>query len=67
MIIAAVLQDTDPRSSRGGMTRKARIAIYINGEFLIDSTGGSNSVQIRKHWGKNGSEWEWVCFGRPTT
>ncbi len=43
------------------------VAIYINGEFLIDSTGGSNSVQIRKHWGKNGSEWEWVCFGRPTT
>jgi len=43
------------------------VAIYINDEFLIDSTGGSNSVQIRKHWGKNGSEWEWVCFGRPTT
>ena len=43
------------------------VAIYINGEFLIDSTGGNNSVQIRKHWGKNGSEWEWVCFGRPTT
>lgn len=41
------------------------VAIYINGEFLIDSTGGNNSVQIRKHWGKNGSEWEWVCFGRP--
>ena len=40
--------------------------IYINGEFLIDSTGGNNSVQIRKHWGKNGSEWEWICFGRPT-
>lgn len=43
------------------------VAIYINGEFLIDSTGGNNSVQIRKHWGKSGSEWEWVCFGRPTT
>lgn len=43
------------------------VAIYISGEFLIDSTGGNNSVQIRKHWGKNGSEWEWVCFGRPTT
>ena len=43
------------------------VAIYINGEFLIDSTGGDNSVQIRKHWGKSGSEWEWVCFGRPTT
>lgn len=43
------------------------VAIYINGEFLIDSTGGKNSVQIRRHWGKNGSEWEWVCFGRPTT
>ena len=43
------------------------VAIYINGTYLIDSTGGNNSVQIRKHWGKNGSEWEWVCFGRPTT
>ncbi len=43
------------------------VAIYINGEFLIDSTGGNNSVQIRKHWGKSGSEWEWVCFGRPTS
>ena len=42
------------------------VAIYINDEFLIDSTGGNNSVQIRKHWGKNSSEWEWVCFGRPT-
>lgn len=42
------------------------VAIYINDEFLIDSTGGNNSVQIRKHWGKNGSKWEWVCFGRPT-
>ena len=42
------------------------VAIYINDEFLIDSTGGNNSVQIRNHWGKNGSEWEWVCFGRPT-
>lgn len=42
------------------------VAIYINGEFLIDSTGGNNSVQIRKHWGRSGSEWEWVCFGRPT-
>ena len=42
------------------------VAIYINGEFLIDSTGGNNSVQIRKHWGKNGSEWQWICFGRPT-
>ena len=43
------------------------VAVYINGEFLIDSTGGSNSVQIRKHWGRSGSEWEWVCFGRPTS
>lgn len=43
------------------------VAIYINGEFLIDSTGGNNSVQIRKHWGRSGSEWEWVCFGRPTS
>ena len=42
------------------------VAIYISGEFLIDSTGGNNSVQIRKHWGRSGSEWEWVCFGRPT-
>lgn len=42
------------------------VAIYINGEFLIDSTGGNNSVQIRRHWGRSGSEWEWVCFGRPT-
>ena len=42
------------------------VAIYINDEFLIDSTGGRNSVQIRKHWGKNGSEWQWICFGRPT-
>ena len=42
------------------------VAVYINGEFLIDSTGGNNSVQIRKHWGRSGSEWEWVCFGRPT-
>ena len=37
------------------------------GEFLIDSTDGNNSVQIRKHWGRSGSEWEWVCFGRPTS
>jgi len=43
------------------------VAIYINDTFLIDSTGGNNSVQIRRHWGINGSEWEWVCFGRPTT
>lgn len=43
------------------------VAIYINDSFLIDSIGGTNSVQIRKHWGRNGSEWEWVCFGRPTT
>lgn len=43
------------------------VAIYINETFLIDSTGGDNSVQIRRHWGINGSEWEWVCFGRPTT
>lgn len=43
------------------------VAIYINDEFLIDSTGGDNSAQIRKHWGISGSEWEWVCFGRPTT
>lgn len=43
------------------------VAIYINDEFLIDSTGGDNSVQIRKHWGISGLEWEWICFGRPTT
>lgn len=43
------------------------VAIYINDEFLIDSTGGNNSVQIRKHWGMDTSKWKWVCFGRPTT
>lgn len=43
------------------------VAIYINEEFLIDSTGGDNSVQIRKHWGMDTSKWKWVCFGRPTT
>ena len=43
------------------------VAIYINGEFLIDSTGGDNSVQIRKLWGRSTSTWEWVCFGRPTS
>lgn len=42
------------------------VAIYINDEFLIDSTGGDNSVQIRKLWGMNTPNWEWVCFGRPT-
>lgn len=42
------------------------VAIYINDEYLIDSTGGDNSVQIRKHWGMNTSKWKWVCFGRPT-
>ena len=39
----------------------------INDEFLIDSTGGKNSVQIRKHWGIDTAEWKWVCFGRPTS
>ena len=62
---------TDHRRCGSGKCKRwmqiHHVAIYINGEFLIDSTGGSNSVQIRKHWGKNGSEWEWVCFGRPTT
>ena len=43
------------------------VAIYINDEYLIDSTGGDNSVQIRKHWGMNTSKWKWVCFGRPTS
>ena len=43
------------------------VAIYINDEYLIDSTGGDNSVQIRKHWGMNTAKWKWVCFGRPTT
>ena len=43
------------------------VAIYINDEFLIDSTGGNNSVQIRKHWGMDTTKWKWVCFGRPTT
>ena len=42
------------------------VAIYINDQFLIDSTGGDNSVQIRKLWGQSTSKWEWVCFGRPT-
>ena len=43
------------------------VAIYINDEFLIDSTGGENSVQIRKHWGVDTAKWKWCCFGRPTT
>lgn len=43
------------------------VAIYINDEFLIDSTGGENSVQIRKHWGMDTAKWKWCCFGRPTT
>lgn len=43
------------------------VAIYINDAFLIDSTGGNNSVQVRKHWGMNTPKWKWVCFGRPTT
>ena len=43
------------------------VAIYINETYLIDSTGGDNSVQIRKHWGINTAKWKWVCFGRPTT
>ena len=62
---------TDTRRCGSGKCKRwmqiHHVAIYINGEFLIDSTGGNNSVQIRKHWGENGSEWEWVCFGRPTT
>ena len=62
---------TDRRRCGSGKCKRwmqiHHVAIYINGTYLIDSTGGSNSVQIRKHWGKNGSEWEWVCFGRPTT
>lgn len=43
------------------------VAIYINDEYLIDSTGGDNSVQIRRHWGMDTARWKWVCFGRPTT
>lgn len=43
------------------------VAIYINDEFLIDSTGGENSVQIRRHWGMDTAKWKWCCFGRPTT
>lgn len=62
---------TDRRRCGSGKCKRwmqiHHVAIYISGEFLIDSTGGNNSVQIRKHWDKNGSEWEWVCFGRPTT
>lgn len=61
---------TDHRRCGNGRCKRwmqiHHVAIYINGEFLIDSTGGNNSVQIRKHWGKNGSEWQWICFGRPT-
>lgn len=60
---------TDHRRCGNGRCKRwmqiHHVAIYINGEFLIDSTGGNNSVQIRKHWGKNGSEWQWICFGRP--
>ncbi len=60
---------TDHRRCGSGKCKRwmqiHHIAIYINETFLIDSTGGNNSVQIRKHWGKNGPEWEWVCFGRP--
>ena len=60
---------TDHRRCGSGKCKRwmqiHHVAIYINDEFLIDSTGGNNSVQIRKHWGKNGSEWQWVCFGRP--
>ena len=62
---------TDRRRCGSGKCKRwmqiHHVAIYINDEFLIDSTGGNNSVQIRKHWGKNGSEWQWVCFGRPTS
>ena len=43
------------------------VAIYINEEFLIDSTGGENSVQIRRHWGMDTAKWKWCCFGRPTS
>jgi len=61
---------TDHRRCGNGKCKRwmqiHHVAIYINGEFLIDSTGGNNSVQIRKHWGQSGSQWEWVCFGRPT-
>lgn len=62
---------TDRRRCGSGKCKRwmqiHHVAIYINGTYLIDSTGGNNSVQIRKHWGVHGSEWEWVCFGRPTT
>lgn len=62
---------TDRRRCGSGRCKRwmqiHHVAIYINGAYLIDSTGGSNSVQIRKHWGVHDSEWEWVCFGRPTT
>ena len=43
------------------------VAIYINDQYLIDSTGGDNSVQIRKLYGQNTKTLKWVCFGRPTT
>lgn len=62
---------TDRRRCGSGKCKRwmqiHHVAIYINGTYLIDSTGGNNSVQIRKHWGVHGSEWEWVCFGRPTS
>ena len=43
------------------------VAIYINDQYLIDSTGGDNSVQIRRLYGQNTKTLKWVCFGRPTT
>ena len=61
---------TDTRRCGSGKCKRwmqiHHVAIYINDDYLIDSTGGKNSVQIRKHWGINGSEWSWVCFGRVT-
>ena len=43
------------------------VAIYINDQYLIDSTGGDNSVQIRRLYGQDTKTLKWVCFGRPTT
>ena len=30
------------------------------------NTSRSHGFNPFVYWGKNGSEWEWVCFGRPT-
>ena len=30
------------------------------------NTSRSHGFNPFVSWGKNGSEWDWVCFGRPT-